>query len=72
MTIRQAREFKCNWDEAKRKFYCNAKVVFRRLGTIYYNTAPSVLLKLIYSQGVPNLLYGIIANSLSAGDLTSL
>ena len=31
-----------------------------------------MLLKLIYSQGVQNLLYGITATSLSAGDLKSL
>jgi hypothetical protein len=37
-----------------------------------YNTAPSVLMKLMYSQGVPNLLYGITATSLSAGDFKSL
>ena len=29
-------------------------------------------MKLIYSQGVQNLLYGITATSLSAGDLKSL
>ena len=69
VTILQAKEFKCNWDEAKRKLYCNANVIFGRLGT---NTAPAVLLKLIYSQGVQNLLYGITATSLSAGDLKSM
>ena len=69
VAILQAKEFKCNWDEAKRKFYCNANVIFGRLGT---NTAPAVLLKLIYSQGVQNLLYGITATSLSAGDPKSL
>jgi len=75
VTILQARELKCNnCDQAKRKCSCNANVILGRLYRDYYmyNTAPSVLLKLMYSQGVPNLLYGITATSLSAGDLKSL
>ena len=45
----RAKDFKCNWDEAKRKFYCNANVILGRLGT---NVSPAVLLRLLYSQGV--------------------
>ena len=69
VTICKAKEFKCNWDEAKRKFYCKANVILGRLGT---NAAPAVLLKLIHAQGVQNLLYGTNATSLSIGEIKSL
>ena len=53
VTILQAKKFKCNWDEAKSKFYCNANVIYERLGTSR-PTASAVLLKLINYQGVHN------------------
>ena len=46
VTICRAKDFKCNWDEAKRQFYRNANVIFKRLGTI---VTPAVLLRLMYS-----------------------
>ena len=50
------------------KFYCNTNVILGRLGT---STPVNVLLKLIDSQSVPNLLYGISATRLSAKDIKS-
>jgi len=68
ITIIQDKEFKCTWDAAKKKFYCNANIILGRIGT----TAPvSVLLKLIDSQSVPHLLYGISASTLSSKDIKS-
>jgi len=62
VTICQSKTFKCVWDDAKSKFYCSSNVILGRLGT----SAPStVLLRLIYSQGVQNLLYGISAATLT-------
>ena len=52
----------------KKKFYCNANVILGRMGT----SAPvNVLLKLIDSQSLPHLLYGISATTLSAKDIKS-
>jgi len=68
ITLCQSKAFKCDWDENKRKFYCNVNVILGRLGT----SAPeAVLLKLIYSQGVQNLLYGISATTLTKTELKS-
>ena len=59
---------KCTWEDAKKKLYCNTNVILGRMGT----SAPiNVLLKLIDSQSVPNLLYGISATTLSAKDIKS-
>jgi len=68
VTLCQAKTFKCDWVEPKNKFHCNCNVIFGRLGT----SAPAeVILKLINSQGVQNLLYGISAVTLSESDLKS-
>ena len=68
MTITKEKEFKCTWEAAKKKFYCNVNVILGRIGT----TAPiNVLLKLIDSQSVPHLLYGISASTLSPKDIRS-
>lgn len=69
ITIKNERQFRCSWDSAKRKFYCNSNVILGRLGT----SAPiSVLLKLLDSQAIPHLLYGISASALSSKDIKSL
>ena len=68
VTICRAKAFKCNWDESKKKFYCSANVIFGRLGT---SASPAVCLRLIHSQGVNNLLYGIAATSLTSCELKS-
>ena len=68
VTISKDKVFKRNWEDAKKKFYCNTNVILGRMGT----SAPiNVLLKLIDSQRVPNLLYGISATTLSAKDVKS-
>ena len=68
ITICQAKSFKCLWDESKSKFYCNCNVILGRLGT----TAPAnVVLKLISTQSVQNLLYGIASTSLNNSELKS-
>ena len=52
----------------QKKFYCNVNVILGRIGT----TAPiNVLLRLIDSQSVPHLLYGISACTLSLKDIKS-
>ena len=68
ITICQSKTFKCDWDAAKRKFYCNSNVILGRLGT---SASAAVLLKLIHSQGVQNLLHGISATSLTKAELKS-
>ena len=69
ITITSNKEFNCSWDAAKRKFYCNSNVIIGRLGT----SAPvDVLLKLLDSQAIPHLLYGISAATLSSKDIISL
>ena len=67
ITLCRAKQFTCCWKEAKGKFYCNINTIFGRLGT----SAVSVLLKLMHSQGLPNLLYGTAATTLSATELKS-
>ena len=68
MTISNDKVFKCTWEDAKKKFYCNSNVILGRMST----TAPiNVLLKLIDSQAVPHLLYGISATTLSSKDMKS-
>jgi len=69
VTITNDKVFKCSWDAAKRNFYCNSNVIIGRLGT----SAPvGVLLKLLDSQAIPHLLYGISAATLSSKDMKSL
>src|SRR5579864_2043754 len=69
ITITSNKEFNCSWDAAERKFYCNSNVIIGRLGT----SAPvDVLLKLLDSQAIPHLLYGIFAATLSSKDIISL
>ena len=69
VTITNDKVFKCSWDAAKRNFYCNSNVIIGRLGT----SAPvGVLLKLLDSQAIPHLLYGISATTLSSKDMKSL
>ena len=69
ITITSNKEFNCSWDAAKRQFYCNSNVIIGRLGT----SAPvDVLLKLLDSQAIPHLLYGISAATLSSKDIISL
>ena len=68
VTICNDNIFKCKWEDAKKKFYCSTNVILGRIGT----SAPvNVLLKLIDSQSVPHLLYGISATTLSAKELKS-
>ena len=69
VTITNNKAFKCSWDAAKRKFYCNSNIIIGRLGT----SAPvNVLLKLLDSQAISHLLYGISATTLSSKDMNSL
>ena len=66
--ISKDKVFKCTWEAAKKKFYCNTNVILGRIGT----SAPvNILLKLIYSQSVPHLLYGISATTLTSKDIKS-
>ncbi len=57
------------WKEAKRHFYICINSFFDQLGT---DAHIDVLLKLIYSQAVPKLLYGTCAIKLSLADRKSL
>ena len=68
VTICNDNIFKCKWEDAKKKFYCYTNVILGRIST----SAPvNVLLKLIDSQSVPHLLYGISATTLSTKELKS-
>ena len=68
MTISNNKVFKCTWEDAKKSFYCNSNVILGRMGT----TAPiNVLLKLMESQSIPHLLYGISATTLSSKEIKS-
>ena len=68
VTVSKDKAFKCNWESAKKKFYCNTNVILGRMGT----AAPvNVLLRLMDSQSVPHLLYGISATTLSSKDIKS-
>jgi len=68
VTISKDKVFKCTWEAAKKKFYCNINVILGRMGT---SARLNVLLKLIDSQSVPHLLYGISATTLSSKDIKS-
>ena len=68
VTLFRAKYFKCDWSESKGKFYCSVNIILGRLGT---SASASVLLKLLNSQGVPNLLYGIAATTLCEIELRS-
>ena len=58
--------FKCDHDDSKSKFYRSSNAILGRLG----RSAPAnVLLKLINTQGVPILLYGIPAVTLTEAEL---
>ena len=68
VTLCRSKTFKCIWDDAKSKFYCSSNAIIGKLGTA---AAANVLLKLIYAQGVANLLYGISATTLSESEFKS-
>ena len=69
INICQSKTFKCSWDDVKGKFYSSVNTILGRLGTM----APiNVLMKLISSQAVPILMYGLAAVTLSSADMKSL
>ena len=69
VTLCQSKTFKCLWDDAKSKFYSSSNAIIGKLNT----SAPeSVILKLINSQGVPCLLYGIAATTSNDHEVESL
>src|SRR5687768_12881674 len=57
---------KCQWNNCRGKFYTSVNTILGRLGS---KAAIDVLLKLIHSQAVPVLLYGISALTLTKTEL---
>jgi hypothetical protein len=68
ITLCKSKIFKCDWVEPKNKYYRNCNVIFGRLGN---SASTPVILKLVHSQGVQNLLYGISATTLSESEIKS-
>lgn len=66
VTICKAKFFKCLWNECRGKFYTSVNIILGRLGC---NASIDVLLKLMHSQAVPSLLYGISAVTLPKTEL---
>ena len=66
VTICKAKSFKCQWDDAKGKFFRATNAILGRIGT---RAAEDVILKLISSHGVSVLLYGTVATTLQNSDL---
>ena len=69
VTLCSATKFKCNWNEAKRKFYSCSNTILGRLGTC---NAIDAVLKLINATGTPKLMYSIVATALSKCDQNDL
>ena len=57
-----------NWKDAKSQFYVCLNSIFDRLGC---DASISILLKLIFCQAVPKLIYGVSATGLSKSDMKS-
>lgn len=68
IVIIKSKSFKCLWTESKSKFYMSVNAIIGRLGT---NGPIDVLLKLIKTQAIPSLIYGISAATLTSSDLKS-
>ena len=68
VTIVSAKSFKCQWNESRARFYTSVNTI---LGRLSCNASIDVLLKLIRSQAVPSLLYGISAVTLSNTEIHS-
>ena len=66
VTICKAKTFKCQWDEAKGKFFRASNAILGKIGT---RAAEDVILKLISSHAVSVLLYGTVATTLQNSDL---
>ena len=66
ITITRAKMFKCHWNECRGRFYSSVNTILGRLGC---NASIDVLLKLVHSQAVPSLLYGISAATLKGTEL---
>ena len=63
ITVCKSSKFVCSWTQAKRKCFYTSNVIFSKLGN---STAANVILKLVFTHGVQNLLYGIAALSLTS------
>lgn len=69
ITISKNKSLNLCWKEAKRAFYTCLNSFFDQLGT---DAHIDVLMKLIYSQAIPKLMYGTCAFKLSLADRKSL
>jgi hypothetical protein len=66
--LKSAQNFRCNWSEARRKFFISANTIFGKLGR---TTSEEVHLQLIYSKCLPMLIYGTECCYLTKADLGS-
>jgi len=69
ITVCKSSKFVCSWTQTKRKCFYTSNVIFSKLGN---STAANVILKLVFTHGVQNLLYGIAALSLTSAEVDSL
>ena len=67
--IKSGNYFSCNWHEAKSNFYKASNAILSKLGS---NPSTDVCLKLIHSQCVPILTYGLCAVSILPSDANKL
>jgi len=69
IVICNTKHFSCSWSNAKSKFFLSSNIIFGRLGT---KAHVNVLMKLLFTHGVQNLLYGVAATSLNKADIANL
>ena len=69
ITICSAGNFKCNWSDAKRQFYCCSNTIFGRLGASCKPNAPAAALKLVNATSLQKLFYGTVATTLNKTEL---
>jgi hypothetical protein len=68
VTLRSKTTFQCDWHDARCAFYRSANAILQNLGS---NPPIDVALKLIKSQCIPVLIYGLSATSISNKELNS-
>jgi hypothetical protein len=61
-------KFKCTWDKSKKKFYRSCNAILSKLSKI---DSIDIALKLIDSQVIPHLTYGIASTSLSKAEISN-
>ena len=61
--------FKCDWREAKSKFYVTSNIIFGKLGA---NPPVEIALKLFMSQCLPSLTYGNVATGITRDECNKL